>query len=516
MPRLSKVRSNALRALVDQVRFAPPASLLRQAEHAEALAAEIEADRAYPEGWLVYRVTGFAPEGGGDGLLTGAQVLGDLSALVEALTARAEIEEGSEAACGPGVADLAARWGVTRRTIERFRREGLVARRVVSPNARGRARLVFSELAVRAFEARRGLRADESVGKPRMSDATRARCVAWAVRLAARSGCSLHAAAVRLSRREGVSVPTMRRLLRADAAPAFPSAGVLAERDCRFAWAALRAGASAAEIGERLGRSGATVLRAVNRHRAILLRSVFETGDDQQPDGPAHSGEAVWEPAWWPESWEGWLAAARSVKPFSADIERSLVRGLTRARAAAHATGLQDSGSAIDQAETALRIATACKARLLVAQSALVLRTVEGSGMAPGRGGESHGVLLRACVLSASEVMDRFGGEGRLAAPVSLALSRVLAAWRAGASRGSGRFPGFEELCPWERWLAMPPWVRRGVAHLDAAERTALAARWGDADRAPMSLSEIRSVFGVSPVGWAAIYRRACRLGRSA
>lgn len=498
-----------LRGLAESLRFAPAPSLLRQADHAEALAAEIDAARSYPESWLVYRITGFTPDGDADALLRGTEVLVDLSSLVEALTDRAGLSEGDAAAGGLGVDELTARWGVTRRTIERFRREGLVARRVASPGTRGRARLVFSVAAVRAFESRRGLAPGAEAGKPRMAGAERTRCAAWGARFAARTGCSLHEAARRLARREGGSVATMRRLLQREAMSAFPPTGSLSAQEDRFAWAALRAGATPARIGARLGRSAATVLRAANRHRAALLRGVGASSEAVRPG----AGGTEWEPAWWPESWEGWVGAARSHAVMAAETERALLRVIAGALHRAAQTNESASASDLDRTESALRAATSCKARLVLAQSGLVMRTIEASAQVHG----ASAALRRAGILALADAIDRFEGEGRLAAPVSLALARVIAARRgpkSGPDPGSHAFPQLEDLCPWERWLAPPAWVRRGAEKLDASDRSVLLAKWGHDGRAPMDARAIRVIFGVTPQRWAALYRRACALGR--
>ncbi len=63
----------ALKQLTDQqVRFAPPARRVEQAEQARRLLAEIDPSKRYPYQFVCYRVTGFRPEGRADVLIDGA------------------------------------------------------------------------------------------------------------------------------------------------------------------------------------------------------------------------------------------------------------------------------------------------------------------------------------------------------------------------------------------------------------------------------------------------------------
>ena len=57
MPRLSRIRTTALRELAEQLRFAPRGAIMKQLERARSLASEIDADSTYEESWVVERIS---------------------------------------------------------------------------------------------------------------------------------------------------------------------------------------------------------------------------------------------------------------------------------------------------------------------------------------------------------------------------------------------------------------------------------------------------------------------------
>jgi hypothetical protein len=120
----------ALKQLTDQqVRFAPPARRLEQLARAQKLLGEIEPNRAYPYQFVCYRVTDFRPESYPDLLISGADLSHDLALMIEALG-------GTVPACEPAdelvtLEELSKRLNVSTKTIRRWRKLGLVGRRVL-------------------------------------------------------------------------------------------------------------------------------------------------------------------------------------------------------------------------------------------------------------------------------------------------------------------------------------------------------------------------------------------------
>src|SRR5262245_36834037 len=127
---LTAFKHPALKQLTDQqVRFAPPARRLEQLARAQKLLGEIDPGRAYPYQFVCYRITEFRPESYPDLLIGGADLAHDLALLIEALGgAVPAAEPADELVC---LEDLARRLNVSTRTIRRWRKLGLVGRRVL-------------------------------------------------------------------------------------------------------------------------------------------------------------------------------------------------------------------------------------------------------------------------------------------------------------------------------------------------------------------------------------------------
>lgn len=542
MPRLSTLFTPALAELAEQVRFANRDALLKQAARAEELAAQIEPGVTYPEDWLVFRVTGFSPDLQAPRLIPGHEILRDLSSLVERLTVAAELGEHDPEAAGLGVPELCARWGVSRRTIERFRREGLVARRVAADGAPGRARIVFRAGVVERFEASRGLGRSRR-GTARLTAADRRDAVAWATRFRARTGCTLNQCAVRLARRSGRSLPTMRRVLEASdrsaSEPVFGDPPPMRTRERAIVWRALRWGITPSTIAERFACSPGAVHRAAMVHRLGLLRTLDLDG----PVGPlfgSPAGEACLEPASvarpaespWPVSTQEFVVAAESAMPLGAALERELATALHflrwRARQAIESINPNQPGAEIlDRAETDLRWSRRVLHRLVTGAFPLLLRTAKERSGAASAGSRRGAAQLESLVLAGLPAViegtlrfDPFG-RGRAAAPVSLALARVFADQEVqntpAAADASGSWPAWHTVCtsngteifPW--WLFPPGRLLRAARSMEGDAGQPILAHFGESGAAPLTLEELHRVKGITPPAFAALYRSVMR-----
>ena len=123
-------RHPGMKQLKDQqTRYAPKDRRLEQVERAEQLLGEIEATKQYPYEYLCYRITGYRPDGWPALVLDGGDVQHDLRLFVEDLSAtvRQAVEHATEPVLT--VAEVGRRYNVSTRTVTRWRRQGLVARR---------------------------------------------------------------------------------------------------------------------------------------------------------------------------------------------------------------------------------------------------------------------------------------------------------------------------------------------------------------------------------------------------
>lgn len=550
MPRLSTIRVGPLADLADGLKFQPRPAVLRCVRSAEELVSEVAADARIPLAWLIERLTGYRPDADDDAhdvTLLGSAVLSELSAFVEQVTDQARLGPSDLPADSLSLQELCARWRCDRKTVERRRRAGLIARRV--RGVRGGTRLMFSIASVERYEridpeSREGGRA-----LSRMTPDECARAVRRATELRAREALSLPQAAARIAGEVRRSRDAVTRALRAHdegaAAPIFPESRSGGARERALAWRARRWGIPAGAVARRLLRPAQTVRRAANERRADLLRALDLDGPSSpmfaRDDAPEAllSSPAVRTGLGAPGESDAlvFAAVASSMARPDADTERAravamcFLRWLARRRIAALPAS-DPSAAALDEAETTLRWLALVQIELARSQQGLALRAVEEAAGAPLLElpgdviRELHAVAMGA-VAQAADRFDPFSSQARrLAGPANVALLRVLGPRRgevprpspAAARRSTARTVPLADwtrtVAPWQWALDPHPAVRAGLGRLDPEDRSLLEARFGWAGEPPRTLAEIGRSLGERASRLSSRERRAMRVAR--
>lgn len=555
MPKLSSIRLDALSDLVAELRYTPRDALRRCVERTESLAMEIDAETTYPMEWVVFRVTGYRPKDAPEEMVVGEALIADLSSMLEHLSEVAEIGEADLGSETLSTEDLMERWGVSRRSIERYRRQGLVARRY--QDAGGVTRLAFSADVVEAFEDRRGDRLERARSFERIGEEERDWLYRRALRYRERLGCRFAPIAQRLSERSGRSIGAVRRALRAaDEAtgePLFRVRTNLAEQQSRVIARAVDWGLKPGVIAERYGRARTSVLRiAVDEHAGrlrewrdrIVPADAPESVDiDRVTDAvlstPGATEFVLDEPILEAKA----LLASVGAMPQPAatrEAEMGAARYLLLIRAGRAIDDLAPSmalGTSVDAIETDLRWALGLQRMLVRTQLPLVVRTIEqrlGVGLLTLRPDQIRRVVRLAMDAAGRATASyhpvrpakSLTSFGRLASPVSLALNKALSGIDSGGlrpSEGIGRATtGRAELDDWTRRLA--PWqrlvevhpglfglVRDDGAPLRDEDRALVSARFGLGGSPPRTNSAVATEFGVTPARVVSAYRRARR-----
>ncbi|MEQ8769012.1 MAG: hypothetical protein RIB60_00730 [Phycisphaerales bacterium] len=545
MPARARTKSQALAELSDRLAALDAANLPGVIERAEALVPEIDADRLYDESALVERLAGTPIELDNPGMVVGRAILTDLSSIVERLS---ELAGQAPEDLGAGALtpdELSERWSISTKTIARYRRDGLVARRV---RVGGRTAVVFSAAVIASFEQTHADKLERAARFSRQSDREQAQLERDARRYRARFGWSLNRVARRLAERHGRSIEGMRQALQridkdADE-PIFGAVGPPSERERAFFARAARRGFDPGEIAQHAGRSVASVRRGATEHRADFLRSLDLSGPTLATFERDEAREVLLGSA----GVRTGLGAAGvgGLGAFLADARTRRVpdRSVERARLIAHHFLRHDASrrigalsnttaepAQVDRAETDLRWASALKAELIRPHLTLIVETL---GAAAGGAIErvparELAALLRRSIGAASLAIDRFdlAREGRVAAPIGLAVSRIAAAWAHGrtnapdsSTRASRSLPSGEPFGDWtlglDAWqpeLAVDPRVPASLPELDDRSRRVLELRFGIGgdETIPRTLGETADAMGTSVVHAARFERFAVR-----
>jgi RNA polymerase sigma factor (sigma-70 family) len=263
----------ALKQLTDQqVRFAPPARRVEQLARAQRLLSEIELTKSYPYQFVCYRVTDFRPESYPDLLIPGADLAHDLALFIEALggtVAAAELQEDLVT-----LDQLSTRLNVSTKTLRRWRKLGLVGRRVLRD---GKRQLCFQQTVVERFVEANRERVDRGSRFSQLSDAEREDILRRARRLARIGGSTLTEISRRIARRLGRSVETVRYTIKnhdrdCPQQAVFPGlTGPLDAATKESIYSSYRRGITVNTLAKRYQRTRTSVYRAINEVRAQRL-----------------------------------------------------------------------------------------------------------------------------------------------------------------------------------------------------------------------------------------------------
>ena len=537
MPPLPRLRVAALRDLADQLRYAPREALLRDLERIEALALTIDGDGLYPEDWVIERVTGYRPQIDSPTTLVGEAVMGDLSALVERLSSLARLREGEIGVPVSTIEQLCERWAISRKSLDRYRKRGLVARRVVDGD--GRDRLVFTARVVAKFERSHDRRIGQARRYSRIDDQTRCGVLARASALRAQ-GRSLSESAQVIARDLGRSHEAIRQILKKHderaQSPIFGERGPVSQRERELAFRGWVRGMGVASLARRLRRSTPSIRRAIHVRRGELLRSICPTrvggaiGTLSDPLAQRWPDDAVIE------NLGDFLVFARTVgAPLGVEERaRASARVALLGRAGEVVARIRPStpsAGTIDEAETLLRWALRLKQSLVRSQLPTIVRAIEDRLGRPAQ--QVRASLLRGliegAILSAGHAVDEFDPSrgGRLAARTTLGVDRFCSQWvqrhaeavsatrsgrRAVARLGSDApMTDWRWLLAWDRrWLDLPPRARGNLAVVDPRVSAFLTRRFGLSEK-PSLLDDLIESFELTRITVARFERAAIR-----
>src|SRR6516164_11771937 len=136
---MAKFRLDSIADLARQLGFAPHDTRQAQVTAAEELLHLIDPARGYPIDFVIFKITGYHPKVATPGeLLTGLALQHDLGLLVEQVSDTLSIHVASLAEPVLSIDDVTERFNVTSKTIQRWRRKGLPARRFIFADGKRR------------------------------------------------------------------------------------------------------------------------------------------------------------------------------------------------------------------------------------------------------------------------------------------------------------------------------------------------------------------------------------------
>ncbi|MGD0464896.1 MAG: sigma-70 family RNA polymerase sigma factor [Tepidisphaeraceae bacterium] len=270
-----KFRIDKIGDLCRQMTFTPQDARLSQLAAAEQLLLDIDPAKAYPFNFVVYRITGYHPRRIDQALLTGMALQHDLGLLIEQVSQTLDLREAEAPEPVMTIEDVAERFNVTSKTIQRWRRRGLAARRFVFND--GKRRVGFLLGAVERFLA---IHRDQVLRAGNFSQATeqeKTQVLRRARRLASHCRCCASEITRRIGRRLNRSPLTISHIIR-DHDLAHPQSAIfpaappeLSQDDRDEILRAYRHGTAVASLAMRMCRTKAAICRVIVEERLAQL-----------------------------------------------------------------------------------------------------------------------------------------------------------------------------------------------------------------------------------------------------
>ena len=267
----SKFRSPIVEQLLDQQkRFAPRERKLEQIDRAERLLGELIDDKTYTYEYICFRITDYRPESNPQLSVSGKDLKFDLQLFIEDLSDAADISVAEIPQQVHTVEELAKRFNVSTKTISRWRRQGLVSRRMFFGK---RKRVGFLDSSVQRFVNNCGAKIERGEKFSQLTDQEKGDIIQRARRLARTGGCPSEITR-RIAQHMNRSVETIRYTLKQfdqqhPELAIFPDkTGPLTDEVKIRVFEQYRRGVSVEELCNRFCRTKTSIYRVVNEMRA--------------------------------------------------------------------------------------------------------------------------------------------------------------------------------------------------------------------------------------------------------
>jgi DNA-directed RNA polymerase sigma subunit (sigma70/sigma32) len=275
---LARYSHPGLRGLEKQLLLSPPAVRQKHADRLESLLSSLESDREYSMEFIFFRVTGFRPTELPIETIPGDTLRTELEKMLEEVSSSAPtpVEDVPEKVYT--AEDIAERYGVSERTVYRWRDRGLISRKYRFPD--GRVRVGVRKEALQRFvKEHRGLVQKSGKFSP-LADDEKKEIRRRAHEMGRKTDLTLTAAARRIARETGRATETIRRLLRRQQeeeayTPFEQRRGPLEDDEKSRIYRAYQYGKSVGGLSDQFERSRSSIYRIINEQRARELLSEY-------------------------------------------------------------------------------------------------------------------------------------------------------------------------------------------------------------------------------------------------
>jgi len=285
---MRQIKNQNLAELLIQLRFTPQKQRRKQLDSAEKLLAIIKSDKEYPFEFVCFHITGFHPKALPEQQpIKGDELADDLRIFIAKLSSQLALAAAEQDQKVYTIKELAASFDVSTKTIHRWRKRGLIARKFVFDD--GKKRLGFLQSAVDKFlKENPNLIAKAKIFK-RLTKKEEQLIIKQARALSAKTTLSRYQIIDQIAAKLGKAHETIRYTLlnyekaHPDKPISHEPPGVVSPAEAAELYKIFKQGCDVKELMSRFGRSKSSIYRIINqqRARALLVRKIGFVASDE-------------------------------------------------------------------------------------------------------------------------------------------------------------------------------------------------------------------------------------------
>lgn len=278
---MRKIKNQDLAQLLMQLRFTPQKKRQKQLDSAEKLLAIIDKDKEYPFEFVCFKITGHHIKGPvGQHLIKGDELAEDLRIFVSKLSGQFAQPVAEQNQKVYSIEELASVFGVSTKTIHRWRKRGLIPRKFIFKD--DVKRFGFLQSGVDEFVKKNPELIAKAKNFERLTKEEKRLIIKQAITLAVKTAMSRYQIIEQIAAKFGKAHETVRYTILnyEESNPDKPifnkPAGVIDPAQASELYKMFRQGCSIKELMERFNRSKSSIYRIINRRRAkeLLARKI--------------------------------------------------------------------------------------------------------------------------------------------------------------------------------------------------------------------------------------------------
>ena len=270
---MRKIKNHNLAELLVQLKFTPPNQRQKQLDNSEKFLASIERDKEYTFEYVFYRITGYHTEPLPELLpIVGEELREDMRIFISRLSGQFSppaVEQGEKVYT---IGSLAKEFNVSTKTIDRWRKQGLNARKYIFED--GKKRLGFAQSAVDGFAESNPDIVVKAKQFNRLGERQKEEMIREARRLARKGGLSRYQIIEEVSQKFGRAHETVRYTILSyegsnpDKVVFGNHGGVITASQASEIYRLYKQGTEIRVLMDRFGRSKSSIYRIINERRA--------------------------------------------------------------------------------------------------------------------------------------------------------------------------------------------------------------------------------------------------------